>query len=52
MSRSRTAAMASLLLLTATVMSGCFRTSVNVWGDSVGAAVVERRVLDADARAP
>ena len=23
-----------------------FRTSVNVWGDAVGAAVIERRVLD------
>lgn len=27
-----------------------FRTSVNVWGDAVGAAVVERRVLDGNGR--
>jgi Na+/H+-dicarboxylate symporter len=34
------------LILTVDWLLDRFRTSVNVWGDAVGAAVVERRVLD------
>lgn len=37
------------LILTVDWLLDRFRTSVNVWGDAVGAAVVERRVLDGDA---